>query len=232
MGISMRGRGFLIIWSDIDLRLETDYIHWLTREHTAERVSTDGFIAVRVFRALMANARRYLINYELESAAVVNAPAYVAKLNNPTPWTRRTLPRLKNFVRGGGQVTHAAGMGQGGFVTALALAGPIPIEIGEAVKALAQCDRIAAVRMYQTDQSRTAVGSKEKELRIATPGADDRSFSGVLFIEGTDEDALRAATARLARSHPQIGRNSTMEALIYASVFTLERRTLENDHEA
>ena len=43
--------GFLAIWSDIDAEHETDYLHWLTREHTAERVGVPGFLAVRVFRA-------------------------------------------------------------------------------------------------------------------------------------------------------------------------------------
>src|SRR6266849_282578 len=34
----MRGAGFLAIWSDIAPNNLTDYRHWLTREHTTERV--------------------------------------------------------------------------------------------------------------------------------------------------------------------------------------------------
>ena len=43
----MRGAGFLAIWSDIEPNTLTDYRHWLTREHTTERVTTKGFLAVR-----------------------------------------------------------------------------------------------------------------------------------------------------------------------------------------
>jgi hypothetical protein len=222
----MHGRGFLIIWSDVEPELETDYIHWLTREHTSERVSTEGFVAVRVFRALIPEARRYLIAYELESADMVNSPAYVAKLNNPTPWTKRTLPRVKNFIRGGGRLVHAAGVGDGGFVSALTLSGPVPADGAALVTALQRCDRISAARLYETDQARTSVATKEKEDRKAQSSATDQSFSGVLVIEGTDEDAVRAALGRLRQEWPQIERGSTVGALIYATVFTLERRTL------
>jgi hypothetical protein len=65
------GDGFLAIWSDIDPAAETDYLHWMTREHAIERVSIKGFLAMRMFRALDVNARRYFILYDLESAGVV-----------------------------------------------------------------------------------------------------------------------------------------------------------------
>ena len=42
----MRGAGFLAIWSDVEPENLTDYRHWLTREHTTERVTTKGFLGV------------------------------------------------------------------------------------------------------------------------------------------------------------------------------------------
>ena len=66
----MRGAGFLAIWSDVDRTNLTDYRHWLTREHTTERVTTDGFLACRVFRAARADIERFFILYELETPEV------------------------------------------------------------------------------------------------------------------------------------------------------------------
>jgi len=63
----MRGAGFLAIWSDIAPNNLTDYRHWLTREHTTERVTTKGFLASRVFRAARADIHRFFILYELEA---------------------------------------------------------------------------------------------------------------------------------------------------------------------
>jgi hypothetical protein len=34
--------GFLAIWSDVARGEETNYLHWLTREHTAERLGIPG----------------------------------------------------------------------------------------------------------------------------------------------------------------------------------------------
>jgi len=34
----MQGAGYLAIWSDLTPQDETDWAHWITREHAAERV--------------------------------------------------------------------------------------------------------------------------------------------------------------------------------------------------
>src|SRR5882724_11592565 len=99
--MEMRGAGFLAIWSDVQPNHLTDYRHWLTREHTTERVTTTGFLGVRVFRAARADINRFFILYELESPEVLDGPAYLARLNAPTPWSQRIMPRLGNFVRAG-----------------------------------------------------------------------------------------------------------------------------------
>ena len=46
------------------LKILTDYRHWLTREHTTERVTTKGFLAGRVFRAARADIERFFILYD------------------------------------------------------------------------------------------------------------------------------------------------------------------------
>jgi hypothetical protein len=108
----MQGAGYLAIWSDLAPEDETDWLHWMTREHSAERVGVEGFLACRIFRAYGLSVRRYFILYELENAAVVGGPDYLARLNAPTPWSQRIMPRLKNFVRGGGTVVASAGIGK------------------------------------------------------------------------------------------------------------------------
>ena len=105
----MRGAGFLAIWSDVEPDHLVDYRHWLTREHTTERVTTKGFLGVRVFRAARSGINRFFILYELESPEVLDGPAYLARLNAPTPWSQRIMPQLGNFVRGGGVMSARAG---------------------------------------------------------------------------------------------------------------------------
>lgn len=192
----MRGQGFLAIWSDITTEHETDYLHWLAREHTAERISVPGFLAVRVFRTLREDVRRYFILYELQTTAVVDAPAYLRRLDDPTPWTRRIMPLLGNFVRGGGRVVESTTTTQGSFVLPVRLRAPLPVSPEQARRTLldiAMLDRIAAVRLLETDQVRTAIATSEKSIR-----AKDDSFAALLLIEALDAAALPAAVACLA----------------------------------
>ena len=107
----MRGAGFLAIWSDVEAQDLTDYRHWLTREHTTERVTTRGFLASRVFRAARDDINRFFILYELETPEVLDGEAYLARLNAPTPWSQRIMPKLGNFMRGGGVMVARAGRG-------------------------------------------------------------------------------------------------------------------------
>ena len=110
------GAGFLAIWSDVEAQEETNYLHWLTREHTAERVSVPGFLGVRVFRARLPEHCRYFILYRLQQASVLSSESYLARLNAPTEWSRRIMPLLRNLVRGGGCVVAEAGRGEGAMV--------------------------------------------------------------------------------------------------------------------
>lgn len=214
------GAGFLAIWSDISPENETDYLHWFSREHAMERLSVPGFLSVRMFRAVEMRERRYFILYELENDRVVSSEAYLARLNQPTPWSQRIMPLLGNFARGGGRVAAARGTGQGGFVSALWLDAETTAEAGALASAGVAHDRIAAVQVLATDHQRTAVPTSEKKLRDK-----DRSFDGLLVIEGLDVAAVREALAALAKGRPGLA-GSAKEATIYETVFSLDRRML------
>ncbi len=178
----------LAIWSDVPATAETDYLHWLTREHTAERLAVPGFLAVRVLRGAPC---RYLILYELADAAVLSSPAYLARLDDPTPWSRRIMPLLGGFATGGGPLVAAAGAGQGGCVLAWRLPHPpAPAGLGS-LAALAGEDRVCALRLMAVDRGGSDLPTREKALR----GSDGR-FAGLLLLEGTEVEALHAAAAR------------------------------------
>jgi hypothetical protein len=215
----MQGKGFLAIWSDVEARKETDYLHWLTREHSAERVGVKGFLATRVFRALGTDIRRFFILYELEGSEVLGGPDYVARLDAPTPWSQRIMPVLGNFVRGGGRLVASTGTGQGGVIAAIQLHDSLASDGTRLVTELATTDRIAGVRLYETDQAKTSIRTREKSMR-----AEDRSFTGLLVIEGLDQPAVRTALELLANAAPAIGVTSSVP--LYAYFFGLDRRHL------
>ncbi len=213
----MRGAGFLAIWSDVERSILTDYRHWLTREHTTERVTTEGFLANRVFRADRADIERFFILYELQAPEVLDGPAYLARLNAPTPWSQRIMPQLGNFVRGGGKVTARAGRGEGATIVALRLE-RLPEAPQRLADAIAALDGIAAVQIGATDIARTSVPTVEKGMR-----RDEGVFAGLLLIEALDATSLRSALRRAADMAPDV-LGDVGDPEIYQGIFALDKR--------
>jgi hypothetical protein len=212
----MRGLGFLAIWSDVEQKALTDYRHWLTREHTTERVTTKGFLAVRVFRAERGDLNRFFILYELETPEVLDGPAYLARLNAPTPWSQRIMPQLGNFIRGGGVMAARAGRGEAATIAALRLE-QLPDAPQRLADALAALDGIAAVQIGVTDRARTSVPTVEKGMR-----RQEGFFAGLLIIEALDEASLRGALRAAAEIAPQSIPGGESE--IYRGIFSLDAR--------
>ena len=183
----MKSDAFLAIWSDVSAENEVDYLHWLTREHTAERLSVDGFRAVRVYRSLDEGVCRYLIHYDLASSAVLDSESYLRRLNAPTPWSQRIMPILGTFIRGGGQVSNAFGTGHAGVLGAVRFAAH-PYPDATALQSIAGRDLIVAARLLETDTDRTTVQTKEKGMRER-----DTTFAALLLVEGLKEQAVREA---------------------------------------
>lgn len=220
-GLVMRGSGFLAIWSDLAPEDETDWVHWMTREHSLERVRIEGFLACRIFRALGATVNRYFILYDLEKPDTVGGADYLARLNAPTPWSRRIMPRLRNFARGGGRVMATAGIGQGGVIATIRLDTKPEWDADALCRELASMDRVAAARVMVTDIVQTSIQTREKNMR-----SKDGAFAALLVIEGFDETSVRNALSRLPSLAPQLNRRLIEKLPLYALSFALDGRLL------
>jgi hypothetical protein len=218
----MRGAGFLAIWSDVEPNNLTDYRHWLTREHTTERVTTKGFLGVRVFRAVRADINRFFILYELEAPEVLDGPAYLARLNAPTPWSQRIMPQLGNFMRGGGVMAARAGRGEGSMIVALRIE-QLPDNPQALADGIAALDGIAAVQIGVTDHARTSVPTVEKGMR-----RNEGIFAGLLIIEALDEASLRSALRQAVQTAPNLF-GVTGDPEIYQGMFALDARIADFD---
>ncbi|WBL82411.1 hypothetical protein I3J27_18995 [Bradyrhizobium xenonodulans] len=217
----MRGTGFLAIWSDVEAHDLTDYRHWLTREHTMERVTTRGFLASRVFRAARDDLDRFFILYELEAPEVLDGEAYLARLNAPTPWSQRIMPKLGNFMRGGGAMVARAGRGEGATIVALRIE-KLPAAPMKFAQALATCDGVAAVQVGATDEVRTSVRTAEKGMR-----SSEGFFAGLLLIEALDEASLQGALKQARAIAPDV-LNRASEAEVYQWMFALDARIADS----
>lgn len=221
--MSTRGQAQLAIWSDIEPGQETDYLHWLTREHVLERVGVDGFLSGRVFRAEADGQRRFFITYELQDAGVLAGPSYLARLNAPTPWSQRTMPILQNFARGGGAVVARAGLGCGAVALPLRLdlaaAGLLDAPAQQAlVQRIAALDAVAQVWLMQVDAAGTGVPTKEKAMRRSVEGV----FDGVLVVEALHAAAALAALDQLLQR--ELANAGVADRQVFSACFQLDRR--------
>jgi hypothetical protein len=205
----MSGTGFLAIWSDVTSAQETDYLHWLTREHTAERLGVSGFLNVRVYRCSRRELCRYFIHYELQSPEVLGSDAYLARLDAPTPWSRRIMPTLGNFLRGGGRVVSRAGVGQGCILAAIRLDSVLETQDLAVLSTAIRNDRVVAAELLETNIDVTSIQTREARMR-----AGNNTFGGLLLIEGLDEDGVSTAIAGLPVTGPSD---------LYTQIFSLQK---------
>ena len=112
--------GVLAIWHTITPEGESEYWRWHDREHIPERVGVPGFLRGRRYRSL-ERSLDYLDLYEVEDPETLRSAPYLARLNDPTPWTRRMVPHFLNTLRVGYRVATSAGRGQGGVLLTLQL---------------------------------------------------------------------------------------------------------------
>jgi hypothetical protein len=203
--MSNQSDGLLAIWSTIAAETEVDYLHWLTREHIFERVGVPGFISGRVFKRCDCSPSEYMMLYELESADVMSSDGYLARLNEPTQWTRRIMPALTRFRRGGGVVTQTANHGRafGTHITIARFNDAIPEALqGSCGQTLlddiARLDWIVAVRVMAVQPDSTSIATREKSMRSGQEGI----FSGLLVIEALDRAALNGAEQSVSDAVP------------------------------
>jgi hypothetical protein len=97
----MPNKGLLLTMTETPPALEAEFNDWYDAEHLPERLAIPGFISARRWEAdLKPGQGKYLATYELESAAVLQSAAYLAKFRDaPTPWTTRMLGSCTVFKR-------------------------------------------------------------------------------------------------------------------------------------
>ena len=108
----LAGQGMLLTSMDIDAADEADFNRWYDREHLEERVAIDGFLEARRYVA-HTGSPKYLFLYSTKTIDVLDSPAYRARLNNPTDWSKKTMAKFKNMIRVVARITMSRGTGRG-----------------------------------------------------------------------------------------------------------------------
>lgn len=117
----MLGSAAMVLAFDIDLQAAEEHDEWHTREHLPERLSIPGFLRGSRWRS-PDGAPRYFVIYEVAELAVLSSAAYLERLNNPTPWTRKLMQSYRGMRRGFCRLEASLGQGIGCALSAVRFA--------------------------------------------------------------------------------------------------------------
>jgi hypothetical protein len=88
-------RGLLLTLTEPPPAMREEFNAWYDDEHLPERLAIPGFRSAQRWQS----GASYLATYELDSVAVLTSPAYLARYQNQTPWSRRCLGKTLVFKR-------------------------------------------------------------------------------------------------------------------------------------
>ncbi|SAL31492.1 hypothetical protein AWB70_02014 [Caballeronia cordobensis] len=169
---------------------EENFVAWHTREHLPERLAIPGFLRGRRFECTDAK-RCYLILYDVDSLSVLSRPDYLERLNNPTAWTRATLPAFQDGRRSAYRLMAKAGNAEGAFVMMVSARPSDPLRLNEAITPElldGWCKRrgIARIVLAQPDET-ASTHVTEESRRSGNRFAEEWVF----LVEGISEAHLR-----------------------------------------
>jgi hypothetical protein len=131
--MALLGRAALAMWWDIAAELRADFEDWHAHEHVPERLAVAGFRRATRWQSASGGEGMFVL-YELEGHETLASPAYLARLNAPTPGSTRLMPHHRNMVRSQCHVVAS----RGGVVARQAWT----------VRLSAPADRVAALQAY------------------------------------------------------------------------------------
>jgi hypothetical protein len=196
--MTLLGRGAITIWNDVRPEARENFYAWHDQEHIAERVGIRGFLRGRRYIATAAEVEFFTL-YETVDATVMTGPDYKQRLENPTEWTRRSVPGSINVTRGLTEVVTGHGSADGGSLLAAGL-----ILEDEHARAglqqladdMAKIPGICASHLTLSDRAASQVQTSEKRGRDKPADVPD----AVVLVESSRPEGLEPAQQAMLAS--------------------------------
>ena len=210
--MSLLGKAALAMWWDMSSSRRAEFVHWHTHEHFPERLGIPGFR--RATRWTSADGDEGIfVMYELADYDVLASPAYVARLNAPTPWSTRLMPDHRNMVRSQCRVMESRGINpaRNALTVRLSPASGRGDLLRSAIRRMSEHIPLqpgfAGLHLLRHETPPMAA-TEEQKIR----GNDDRTADWVIVACGYEADALQALSERELSSDSLVGMGATSGA--------------------
>lgn len=191
--MSLPGRAVIASWSHVDMEARPRVRDWHTREHIPERLCLPGFLRARRYCGV-GDAGAFFILYDAADLRALTSTAYLARLNDPTPWTRRSVVELKRSVRGVCRVIFSRGSGVGGVIGTIRLdaqSGEQNFLDDDFVETILGWPSIVGLHICRADIPASTVQTVEAATRdVAAPDV-------IILVEGLTAEAVSDAIAAI-----------------------------------
>jgi len=189
--MTLLGKAALAMWWDMAAVHRAEFQDWHSHEHFPERLSIPGFL--RGSRWASADGGDgFFTLYELQAYRTLTSPGYLARLNDPTPWSVKMMPRHRNMVRSQCKVVDSQGGGIAAAMLTIRLS-PAPRR-SEALQAhlrplfaeLSRRPGVTGAHLLHTHTPQAAVTAEQKIRGNADAVAD-----WIVLVGGYDDRVLR-----------------------------------------
>src|SRR4029078_13600472 len=216
--MSLLGKAALAMWWDMSAARRSEFEHWHTHEHFPERLGIPGFRRGSRWRSAVGDEGIFVM-YELDDYEVLASPAYLARLNAPTPWSTRLMPEHRNMVRSQCRVLESCGINpaRNALTVRLSPASGRDEELRAAIRSVAEHISLqsgfAGVPLL-THEMPSIAATEEQKIR----GNADRTADWVLVACGYEAEALHSLSERelSTESLVEMGAAPDVERGLYA----------------
>ena len=190
------GKAGVAMWWDMMPAQRAEFEDWHSHEHFRERLSIPGFLRASRW-ASAAGGEGFFVMYELAAIETLTSEHYLARLDNPTPWSVRMMPHHRNMVRSLCAVTLTYGGGIAGSMATVRLspqagkAGALLAMLRDTLPKVPELPGMTGAHLLQTE-ARKPRSSMTAEQRIR---GGDATADWILLISGYDARLLADVVA-------------------------------------
>jgi len=108
--MTLLGQAAVAMWWDMASASRAEFEDWHSHEHFPERMSIPGFLRGSRWSS-SEGGDGFFVLYELATYETLTSRDYLARLNDPTPWSKKMMPHHRNMIRSQCRVVESFGGG-------------------------------------------------------------------------------------------------------------------------
>lgn len=221
--MTLLGEAAVAMWWDIASTDRAEFENWHSHEHFPERMSIPGFRRGSRW-ASREGGEGFFVLYELATYETLTSGPYLARLNDPTPWSKKMMPLHRNMIRSQCRIIESFGGGVAGSMMTLRFsplkgaAESLHRHLKIVLSKLSLQPGLTGAHLLQTQTPDIGL-THEQKVR----GGADAVADGIILVSGYDFEMLSTVAGGELRADALIaaGATAAMNYSFFDLAFTM-----------